>query len=405
MTTQHPTIAKTPVASLLDGWVEVFKAGPQTDSERKRHVFSVSDLDEMAANHVLGAAPAVLGHPKHDDPAYAWVAGYQRKDDCLYAKFEDVNPAFAKGVADKSYFNRSLSIFKDPVHGWRVRHVGWLGAVPPAIDGLSTKPVAFAADDAQCLEFSAPGYSLAWGLESVAALLRKLRDNMIAKDGLEAADAALPAYQIDSAMEAAQQARQAFAAEQAEDAAAAPAAFPRFSLQPEEDLMTITQAQLDAANQAAVDARAEADKVKADFAALNADVLTMRATAQKERIGAQIDKWMAEGKLYAHEGAGLAEYMASLEAVSSGAFTFSQAGGDVQQTPAQFHAAAIEARKPLIALGVRSSDVPEGDAVDTGDSAAIGAKARDFMASEVAAGRVMNIASAVDHVMKKMAAA
>lgn len=403
MTTKPSTAPAASKPSPLAGWIEVFRAGTHTDSAGKRHTFGVGTLDEMAANHALGAAPAVLGHPKHDDPAYAWVDGFKREGDSLYAQFKDVNPAFEAGVQAGAYRNRSVSVYQDAANGWRVRHVGWLGAMPPAIDGL--KPVAFAADDAQCLEFSAPGYSLVWGLESIAALLRKLRDNMIAKDGLEAADAALPAYQIDSAMEAAQQARQEFAAEQAEDAAAAPTAFPRFSLQPEEDHMTITQAQLDAANQAAVGARAEADKLRADFAALNADVLTMRATAQKERIGAQIDKWKAEGKLYAHEGAGLAEYMASLEAVSSGAFTFSQAGGDVQQTPAQFHAAAIEARKPLIALGVRSSDVPEGDTVDAGDSAAIGAKAREFMASEVAAGRAMNIASAVDHVVKKMAAA
>ena len=393
-----PAAPAVPKPSPLAGWIEVFKAGAHTDSAGKRMSFGVADLDEMVANHAPDSAPAVLGHPKHDDPAYAWVEEFKREGDSLYAQFKDINPDFEAGVAKGAYRNRSVSVYKDADTGWRVRHVGWLGAVAPAVTGL--KPLAFAAPEAECFEFAAPGYSLVWGLESVAKLLRNLRDKMIERDGLEAADAALPQWEIDSAVNAAAQARQEFQDERAD-------AMPtRFSLQPDgEDLMTITQAQLDAANQAAVDARAEADKLKADFAALNADVLTMRATAQKERIGAQIEKWKAEGKLYAHEGAGLAEYMVSLEAVSSGAFTFSQAGGDVQQTPAQFHAAAIEARKPLIALGVRSSDAPEGDTVDAGDSAAIGSKAREFMASEVAAGRAMNIASAVDHVMKKMAAA
>lgn len=400
MTTKPSTAPASAKPSPLAGWIEVFKAGAHTDSAGKRMSFGVSDLDEMVANHTPDSAPAVLGHPKHDDPAYAWVDGFKREGDSLYAQFKDVNPDFEAGVATGAYRNRSVSVYKDADTGWRVRHVGWLGAVAPAVAGL--KPLAFAAPEAECFEFAAPGYSLVWGLESVAKLLRSLRDKMIEKDGLEAADAALPQYQIDAAMESATQARQEFQDERADDMAATPV---RFSLQPDGDVMTITQEQLDAANQAAVAARAEADKVKAEFAALNADVTTLRATAQKERITAQIEKWKAQGKLYAHEGAGMAEYMASLEAVSSGEFNFSWDEGQTKQTPSQYHAAQIDARKPLIQLGVRSGDEPAGDTVDANDSAAIGAKARDFMASEVAAGRAVNIASAVDHVMKKMTVA
>ncbi|MFI5443646.1 hypothetical protein [Polaromonas sp. UC242_47] len=234
---------KSPVAKAIDatvkglrGFVEVFKTGTHTDSKGRQVTFSKADVEQMVDNHKLGAAPAVIGHPKDTAPAYAQVAEYKLEDDGrLFAKFDKINPAFEAGVDSGAYYNRSLSVIKDKVHGWRVRHVGWLGAVPPAIDGL--QPVEFAADDETCFEFAAPGYSLVWGLESAAKLLRRLRDRMIEKDGLEAADATLPQWEIDSMTEAASTARAQFNDDK-------PASL--FN-QPTEDETMITQEQLDAA--------------------------------------------------------------------------------------------------------------------------------------------------------------
>jgi hypothetical protein len=372
--------------------------------------FAVADLEQMAANHALGAAPAVLGHPKHDDPAYAWVDGYKVDGSSLYAKFNDINPAFDAGVASGAYRNRSVSVYKDAAQGWRVRHVGWLGAVPPAIDGL--KPLAFAAPDADCFEFAAPGYSLVWGLESVGKLLRGLREQMIAKDGLEAADSALPQWQIDGAMESAATARREFDEAEPSRALGRLYASPDLNLQPDGATMTITQEQLDAAHAAAVAAKAEADAAKADaataradFAKANTDLAALRSAEQATRIGGQVERWKAAGKLTAAEAAGMAEYMVSLEAVSTSEFAFSKADGSAGKlTPYQFHIASIDARAPSIKLGQQGA-ADDGGALDVGDAAAIAASARSFMASEQAAGRVVNIAMAVDHVTKGAAGA
>lgn len=343
----------------LAGWVEVFKAGDHTDSKGRQISFSRSDLDQMIANHELGAAPAVLGHPakiktnaeKTGAPAYAWAEAYKRDGDVLFAKFTDINPAFESGVKSGAYRNRSLSVLKDPQHGWRVRHVGWLGAEPPAIDGLA--PVEFAGDESESYEFSAPGYSLVWGLESIAKLLRSMRDRLIEKDGLEAADKELPQWQIDGAMEAAARARTEFQEADGDSG--------RLFSQSDNPggSMSFTQAQLDAA---AEKARKEAeDKAKADFAAKDAELVKLRGERQTERIATQIKGWKAEGKVLPAEETGLAEFMASIEAADA-EFTFSAGDGkEAKKTRSQFFIDFMAARKPLVKLGVRTA--PEVDPV------------------------------------------
>jgi hypothetical protein len=377
----------------LEDWIEVFKAGDHTDSVGRKVSFAEADLDQMVANHKLGAAPAVLGHPKHDDPAYGWTEGLKREGESLFAKFKDIAPAFAKGVESGAYRNRSVSVIKDKAHGWRVRHVGWLGAAAPAINGL--KPVEFAGDEAEALEFAAPGYSLVWGLESLAKMLRGLRDNMIAKDGIEATDAVLPAWQIDSAMEAAAQARKEYQE--------AMPANPLFN-QPTGETMSFTQEDLDrAATEAETRAKAEAkvlaDVQEAKFAANTAELATIKAEAMKARHQAQIDGWKAAGKLLPAEEAGLAEFMAGIEGGAELQFTASD-NKAAKAAPADWFANFMSQRKALIKLGVQAAaPAPAGSELDTTDSNAIANAASEFVAAEAKAGRTVSVAAAVQHVM------
>lgn len=373
----------------LNGWVEVFKAGTHIDSKGKQITFSQADLDQVIANHKLGAAPAVLGHPKAADPAYAWADGYKRDGDRLFAKFKDINPAFEAGVKTGAYRNRSVSIFKDDKAGWRIRHIGWLGAQAPAIDGL--QPVEFACPEDQCIEFAAPGYSLVWGLESIAKLLRGLREQMIAKDGIEAADTVLPQWQIDSAIESAAQARREFQEERGDN--------PLFTQHNPGDSM-FTQADIDAA---AAKAKKEAeDAATVNFAAKEAELLTLKATNQKARIAAQIEGWKTAGIVTPAEEVGLTEFMVSLEAGEAAEFSFSAADKSaVKKTPTQFFADFMAARKPVVKLASKGDNTDPADAtVDTSDAVALGKAASDFMASEAKEGRVISSAAAVEHVIK-----
>lgn len=400
-----PPPKPTPVAAAvkgLRGFVEVFKAGTHTDSKGRQITFSHVDVDQMIANHQLGAAPAVIGHPKDTAPAYAQVEEYKREGDSLFAKFTKINPAFEAGVESGAYFNRSVSVFKDGQRGWRVRHVGWLGAAPPAIDGL--QPVEFSAADENCFEFSAPGYSLVWGLESAARLMRKLRDRMIEKDGLEAADATLPQWEIDSMNESVTSARAQFNDDNEEKT---PSLFNQNPGEP----MTITQADLDkavadarTAGEAAGKTAAEA-ATQAQFAAQAAELLTLKKGQQKERIAAQIKVWKDKGQIVPADEDGLAEYMASLEDAGQ-EFSFSKAeGGEAKKTPLQFFSDFMSARKPVVKLGGTGQPAPDGDVLDTTDTAAVSKAASDFMAAESKEGRVVSSASAVQHVIRTAAAA
>lgn len=394
--TLQPKAPKTPTG--LAGWVEVFRAGSHTDSKGRAITFSAADLDQMVANHVLGAAPAVVGHPTNHEtvkkksgaPAYAWVESYKREGDLLFAKFADINPAFEMGVKSGAYRNRSLSVFEDPKHGWRVRHVGWLGAEPPAIDGLA--PVEFAGDESESYEFSAPGYSLVWGMESIAKLLRGLRERIVEKEGIEAADAALPQWHIDSALEAANTARTQF------QEADTGRLFSQFTPNTGGS-MPITQEQLDAAKAEA--AQEATQKAALEFAAKEAELIQLKAERQAERIAAQINGWKTAGKVLPAEEVGLAEFMGALEDADN-EFSFSAAdGADAKKTPAKFFIDFMSARAPLVKLGQRSESEPApATTLDQGDYRAIAKAAANFQAAEAKEGREISIDVAVAQVTR-----
>lgn len=385
---------------LADAWVEVFKAGNHVTSAGVPCTFTRDDLDQMAANHALGAAPAVLGHPKHDAPAYAWVGEYKRDGDSLFAKFKDINPAFEQGVKTGAYRNRSVSVYKDKDCGYRVRHVGWLGAAPPAIDGLACNFAAYSDDgvcEADCLEFAAPGYSLVWGLESAAKLLRSLRDRMIEKESLEAADTTLPQWQIDSMLEAAATARTEFNE-------AKPAGMPQLFNQPTGEDMNFTQADLD---KAAADAKAKAEsdaaaalaETQANFTKAQGELTTLHKERQTERIGAQIKEWKAKGLILPADEAGLAEFMAAQE--DGAELTFSKAeGGEAKKTPAQFFADFMASRKPVVKLG-GAGNADDADPIDAANPHALAEAAQTFMKAQKDKGITVSLPEAVMHAAKQ----
>ncbi|KLN54721.1 hypothetical protein [Variovorax paradoxus] len=373
----------------LADWVEVFKAGSHIDSKGRPISFAQSDLDQMVVNHKLGAAPAVIGHPDKTAPAYAWVSELKREGDSLFAKFTDINPAFEAGVKSGAYRNRSVSVFPEKEHGWRVRHVGWLGAAPPAIDGLA--PVNFSGDDADVREFAAPGYALVWGMESTGKLLRGLREQIVADKGIEEADRVLPLWQIDGVLEAANSARTQF--QEADPGG-------RLFSQSDNpgDSMTITKEELAAAVAKALeDGKAAA---AADFAGKDQELITLKNKVRDSRIAGLITGWTGEGKVLPAEVPGLAEFMASLEDAEA-EFTFSASDGkEAKKTPSQFFSDFMAARTPLVKLGraTKTGDDPQIGAVDATNPRAIAAAAREFQAAEAKLGREVSIDAAVNHV-------
>lgn len=118
----------------MEKWCEIFKTGAQTSSNGITKEWSTDDLDAIIKNfeEKKNPVPVVIGHPKSNNPAYAWVDKLKRVQNSLYCTFKQVAPEFAEWVNKGLYKNRSISLYPDLT----LRHVGFLGAVPPAIKGL-----------------------------------------------------------------------------------------------------------------------------------------------------------------------------------------------------------------------------------------------------------------------------
>lgn len=180
--------------------IEFFKPGKHVDVNGKSVNITADHLRATAAayNPSLHDAPLVVGHPKIDAPAYGWVKAVQFNEQTqrLEAIPHQVDAEFAELVNDGKYKKVSGSFYLpdspgNPVPGvYYPKHIGFLGATPPAVKGL--KSVSFADDNEGVVEFAD------WDQMTIAGLFRSLRDWIISKDGIEAADGILPTYQIES---------------------------------------------------------------------------------------------------------------------------------------------------------------------------------------------------------------
>ena len=107
------------------------------------HMLAVSPDLGITSAHINGLAesysqssqraPVVIGHPKTDSPAYGWVVNLHVKEGGLYGDL-DLTEKFYDIVKDGFYTERSVAFYnKEP---YQLRHLGFLGATPPAIKGL-----------------------------------------------------------------------------------------------------------------------------------------------------------------------------------------------------------------------------------------------------------------------------
>lgn len=156
-----PTAATTTQTTLPRG-IEIFRAGTRRDDAGREHTITVSDLKKTAAvyNNALHEAPLVVGHPAGNKPSYGGVVSLQVDGDVLkVASTRQVEPQFAEMVRDGRFPKRSASFYhpNDPTNPtpgfWHLRHVGFLGAVPPAVKGLKDIEFSEAAD---AVNFSDP---------------------------------------------------------------------------------------------------------------------------------------------------------------------------------------------------------------------------------------------------------
>ena len=131
-------------------WIPVFRTGTHTDSAGKTRTWTEAELDAIVGkyNPQDHEAPAVIGHPEHNSPAWGWVEGLKREGSMLLAQFKGLVPEFVEMVRKGLFKKRSISLYPDMT----LRHVGFLGAMPPAVKGLPD--AAFANKEGQVIEFN-----------------------------------------------------------------------------------------------------------------------------------------------------------------------------------------------------------------------------------------------------------
>lgn len=364
---QKPTIAGQ--------WIDVLPAGTHKSMDGKTISFTAEDLAQMVANTKVAQAPAVLGHPKHNDPAYGWTTDAKVENGHLFVKFSDVNPDFDKGVQSGAYRNRSVSVFNDPKLGWRLRHVGWLGAAPPAIDGLA--PVSFAAEDeCEVFEFAAMPVRVPWALELCAEALRGIREDVIAERGIEAADRVIPTYRIDSILSVAADLR-------SENDTTS------FTTTTGETMTTFTQEQLDDAVAAA---RAEEQQKTAEF---SAQLEAQRQATITAEAKSKVDALVREGKLLPAQAASAVEFAKSLAGTQT--FEFAAADGNTkQQSPAEWFWNFMASQPKKIAIGEKTETDNSANTELSADE--LSKRISSFIKDQADKGITVSYAEAAKHV-------
>lgn len=118
--------------------VPIFKTGRHTSLNGVERDWTAEDLDRIVATYNGQStdsrhdAPAVVGHPKLDAPAWGFFNRLERKGNLLFGELRDARDEFVQWVRDGHYRKVSPKFDQNLL----LKHVGWLGATPPAVKGL-----------------------------------------------------------------------------------------------------------------------------------------------------------------------------------------------------------------------------------------------------------------------------
>lgn len=188
--------------------LHLLRPGTFTAMDGRSYRFSEADLRQIAGAYDprVHEAPITIGHPSHDAPAYGWAESlrFHEGDDeapiGLYALASQVNPDFADMVAAGAFKKISPAFYgpTDPANpkpgGYYPRHIGFLGAQPPAIKGLRNPAFSDDGSAAICFseEFAAPSPSPQESTvtEEEVARLRAENEQLTARNAQLQADAA-----------------------------------------------------------------------------------------------------------------------------------------------------------------------------------------------------------------------
>lgn len=360
--------------------IQIFRPGRHTSRDGRTLTFTAEQLAACAAAYdpALAEAPIVIGHPAENAPAYGWVKSLQFSGGVLEAEPHQVEAQFAEMVKDGRFKKVSASFYlpdapENPKPGTLyLRHVGFLGAQPPAVRGL--KSASFAAAGAGVVEFTD------WGGMTIAGLFRRIKNWLIEQAGQEKADAVLPEYEIESLTVS--------AAKKDEPA-------PAYAEHTEGDdvdkqELERRQAQLRADQEKLERERAELAEREKRLRAEEAAAARARTLAA---CGAFVDEQVKAGRVLPAHRDGLVAFMAALPA--DGVVEFGEGDKATKKPSAEWLREYLKAQPRIVDFAERAR--PDGAAPPEG-AEAIAKAALEFQENERKAGRTVSISEAVKHV-------
>jgi hypothetical protein len=379
--------------------IEAFRAGRHVDSAGRAREWTAADLQELADTYdpKLSEAPVCIGHPKGSAPAFGWIGQVSTDGRTLQATPSTLQPEFQDWLQRRLFRKVSVSMYgrehpSNPVPGkLYLRHVGFLGAQPPAVKGLADYAFGDSDDDQHVIELGD------WSLGVMASMFRGLREWLIAQFGADAADKALPGWSIDT-----------LAAEAAREPERAATALPSYS-EPSsptagDPSMTTTAAAAAAQQQQTAEFAEREARLAEERRALDARAAELDArdaTARAAEMTEFADTLVKQGRLLPKDKPRVVAVLGSM--LQGAEIEFAEGDGGQVKKPALQALRELLAGMPVVvdfserAAGGGPNDVD----LDDRDANAIAASALEFQDAEAKAGRVIGIDVAVQHVMDK----
>jgi hypothetical protein len=357
---------------------EIFKPGRHTASSGATLDFTEDQLRAAveAYDPSLHEAPIVVGHPRDNGPAYGWIKSLSFADGAIIAEPQQIDADFAEMVQAGRFKKRSASWYlpdspNNPKPGTLyLRHVGFLGAQPPAVKGL--KEVAFSDGEQGVVEFS--DSAMVTGI--LALMMRRMRDFFIEEYGADKAQSVIPDFLVAD-IEA--EARKP--AEPDESETETPA-MPAFN---EGEQMTIDEL------------KAQIDALTTERDALKADAAKAAEFAERESSLAAREAAVKDGRMLPASKKNAIDFAMAL-ADGEAVIEFGEGDKVEKLSQREAYLRQLEVAPKVVNYGEAA---PAGDAppADMKDPTEIAEKARDLVNKAHTEGKALSYSEAVSQVM------
>lgn len=367
--------------------LHIFKAGRHKAMDGRTVSFGMGQVADVAAVYdpALSEAPVVVGHPTLNAPAFGWVRGLEAEGGDLFAKVDQLDPAFAEAVNGGAYKKISASFYaprsaNNPVPDhYYLRHVGFLGAAAPAVKGLEAVQFSDAGEgDLVTVAFDFADIS-GWTIADVGRVFVDLFAFLKSKFDPAEVDAAIPTDIASNLIEAGAY------KEGEEDAKAASSPEAAFS----EPIIARTGAATpdNLEREDIMSGKKTDDDLKAREAALERKEAAFAERAARDEAEAFIRPLVEEGKVLAVEREKLVSLMAGLSRDE----TVSFADGEKETSQIAIFRDFLAALPARVDFSERT-----GGGGDIGDDPeAIAEAAGKIVADAAAAGKELSFAEAV----------